>query len=614
MDNKLETALRNVQKPARYTGGELGSVMKDRNGVTVRFAMCFPDTYEVGMSHLGMKILYGLLNQIPDVWCERVFEPWVDFAAEMKRKGIPLYGLESGDPIRDFNMIGFSLMYEMSYTGVLDMLDLAGVPLRAADRGESDPLVIGGGPCACNPEPVAPFFDLFCLGDGETAVCKVVKLYKECRDRKAGRDEFLRAAAEIEGIYVPSLYEPSYNPDGTVREVTPKAAGLPERVRKSVVPDLDKAYFPENIVLPYIDIVHDRAVIEVFRGCIRGCRFCQAGFIYRPIREKSEETLDRQAKALCDATGYDEVSVSSLSTSDYSRLEPLLDRMLRWTEGEKVGISLPSLRIDNFPQELMEKIRSVRKSGLTFAPEAGTQRLRDAINKNINEEEILRTCRMAFSGGWTSVKLYFMLGLPTETMEDIEGIAALAQKVVDTYYHMPDKPKGRAVNVSVSVSTFVPKPMTPFQWEPQDTREEIERKQKHLLASVKSRKIQVSYHESARSFLEAVFARGDRRLADVLEEAFRLGCRLDSWNETFSFEKWQEAFRNKGIDPAFYANRRRGEDEVMPWDHLDYGIRKSFLLRENHRAYESRVSPNCRQTCGGCGASSLEGGCPLCAR
>ena len=614
MDRKIETALRNVQKPARYTGGELGSIMKDRDSVSVRFAMCFPDTYEVGMSHLGMKILYGLLNRMPDVWCERVFEPWVDFAAEMKRKGIPLYGLESGDPIRNFDMIGFSLMYEMSYTGVLDMLDLAGVPLRAADRGEYDPLVIGGGPCACNPEPVAPFFDLFCLGDGETAICKVVELYKEYRDRKAPRVEFLRAAAEIEGIYVPSLYEPSYNPDGTVRAVTPISSGLPERVRKSVVPDLDNAYFPENIVIPYIDIVHDRAVIEIFRGCIRGCRFCQAGFIYRPIREKSEETLDRQAKALCDATGYDEVSVSSLSTSDYSRLEPLLDRMLRWTEGEKVGISLPSLRIDNFPQELMEKIRSVRKSGLTFAPEAGTQRLRDAINKNINEEEILRTCRMAFSGGWTSVKLYFMLGLPTETLEDVEGIAALAQKIVDTYYHMPDKPKGRAVNVNVSVATFVPKPMTPFQWEPQDTREEIERKQKHLLASVKSRKIQVSYHESERSFLEAVFARGDRRLADVLEEAFRLGCRLDSWNETFSFEKWQEAFRNKGIDPAFYANRRRGEDEVLPWDHLDYGIRKSFLLRENRRAYESRVSPNCRQVCGGCGASSLEGGCPLCAR
>ena len=614
MNNKLETALRNVQKPARYTGGELGSVMKDKADVSVRFAMCFPDTYEVGMSHLGMKILYGLLNQIPDVWCERVFEPWVDFAEEMKCKGIPLYGLESGDPIRNFDMIGFSLMYEMSYTGVLDMLDLAGVPLRAEDRSESDPLVIGGGPCACNPEPVAPFFDLICLGDGETAICKVVELYKEWRSRKAARAEFLREASEIEGIYVPSLYEPSYNPDGTVHDVTPKFPELPGRVRKSVVADMDKVYFPENIVLPYIDIVHDRAVIEVFRGCIRGCRFCQAGFTYRPIREKSEETLDRQARAMCDATGYDEVSLSSLSTSDYTRLEPLLDRMLQWTEGEKVGISLPSLRIDNFPRELMEKIRSVRKSSLTFAPEAGTQRLRDAINKNISEEEILRTCRMAFSGGWTSVKLYFMLGLPTETMEDIEGIATLAQKVVDTYYHMPDKPKGRAVNVSVSVSTFVPKPMTPFQWEPQDTIAEIERKQKHLLAGVKSRKIQVSCHESERSFLEAVFSRGDRRLADVLEEAFRLGCRLDSWNETFSFEKWQQAFRNMGITPAFYANRRRGEDEVMPWDHLDYGIRKSFLLRENHRAYESRVSPNCRESCGGCGASELEGGCPLCAR
>ena len=611
---ELERALRQVQKPGRYTGGEPGSVHKDKSAVSVRFAVCFPDIYEVGMSHLGMKILYGLLNRMPGVWCERVFQPRVDFEEQMRARRIPLYGLESGDPIRDFDFLGFSLMYEMSYTGMLDMLDLAGVPLRAADRSEGDPIVICGGPCVCNPEPVAAFADLFCLGDGEETTCKVVELYTECRAGRQGREAFLRRAAAIPGIYVPSLYDVEYAADGTLAAVRPRVPSAPARIRKSVVTDLDAAYFPGNFVLPFINIVHDRAMIEAFRGCIRGCRFCQAGFTYRPIRERSHGVLSRQARALCDATGYDEVSVTSLSTSDYSQLGPLLDDMLAWTDGQRVGISLPSLRADNFSRQLMQKISSVRKSRLTVAAEAGTQRLRDVINKNIREEDILDTCRTAFSGGWTSVKLYFMLGLPTETTEDIEGIAALAQKVVDLYYHMPERPKGRSVHVSVSVSTFVPKPMTPFQWEPQDTIAEIDRKQRHLISCIGSRKIQLSYHEADRSFLEAALARGDRRLADVLEEAFRLGCRLDSWNETFSFEKWMQAFRNVGSDPAFYASRRRGEMEIFPWDHLDYGVSRGFLWRENQKARRGEVSPNCRQCCNGCGANRLEGGCPLCAR
>lgn len=614
MHKELEKALRLVQKPGRYTGGEPGSIHKDKSAVAVRFAMCFPDIYEVGMSHLGMKILYGMLNRMPDVWCERVFQPWVDFEEQMRTRHIPLYGLESGDSIRHFDFIGFSLMYEMSYTGMLDMLDLAGVPLRTAARAENDPIVICGGPCVCNPEPVAAFADLFCLGDGEEIMCKVVELYKSCRARGESRRAFLRQAATLPGIYVPSLYEASYRPDGTLEEVRPLVPEAPARIKKHVIHDLDSMYFPGNFVLPFIDIVHDRAVVEAFRGCIRGCRFCQAGFTYRPIREKSPEVLDRQARALCDATGYDEVTVSSLSTSDYSGLGPLLDNMLSWTEKERVGISLPSLRADNFSRQLMQKISSVRKSGLTFAAEAGTQRLRDVINKNIREEDILETCRVAFAGGRTNVKLYFMLGLPTETDEDIVGIAELSQKVVDLYYHMPERQKGRGVTVNVGVSTFVPKPMTPFQWEPQDTVAEIDRKQKLLLAHIGSRKIQLSYHEADRSFLEAVLARGDRRLADVLEEAFRLGCRLDSWNETFSFDTWMQAFAHTGVDPAFYANRRRGETEVLPWDHIDYGVTRPFLWREYQKAQRGEVSLNCRQGCNGCGAARMEGGCPLCAQ
>ena len=608
MDKTLEQALRLVQKPSRYTGGELNSVVKDKRSVEVRFAFCFPDTYEIGMSHLGSKILYGALNSLEYVWCERVYAPWVDFEAQMREKGISLYGLESGDSIAQFDFIGFSLMYEMSYTNVLNMLDLAGVPIRSADRTELSPIVVFGGPCTCNPEPLAPFADIICLGEGEEVLCEVVGLYRKYKANNASKDEFLRGAAQISGVYVPSFYDVSYNQDGTVEKVTPNCPQAPEMVSKRIVNDMDKAYFPENFVVPYLDIVHDRAMVELFRGCIRGCRFCQAGFIYRPVREKSSKVINRQAAALCETTGYDEISLSSLSTSDYRELAALVPELMEWTERQGISLSLPSLRVDNFSRSLMEKIQSVRKSGLTFAPEAGTQRLRDAINKNVDEQEILNTCRIAFEGGWTNVKLYFMMGLPTETMEDIAGIADIAQLIVNTYYAMPQRAKGKAVNVTVSVATFVPKPFTPFQWEPQDGIETVSEKQKYLRSLIRSRKISLSCHEDRTSFLEAVFARGDRRLADVIELAWRSGCHFDSWDECFDYQKWLLAFEHAGLDPAFYANRRRTFEEVLPWDHIYYGVDKAFLIRENKKAYNNETSKNCREGCGGCGASRLTGG------
>lgn len=613
MDKKLEKALSLVQKPARYTGGELNSVIKDKQSVDVRFAFCFPDTYEVGMSHLGGKILYSTLNNLDYVWCERVYAPWVDFEEQMRCKGIKLYGLESGDSIDNFDFIGFSLMYEMSYTNVLNMLDLAGLPVRAADRTELSPIVIFGGPCTCNPEPLAPFADIICLGEGEEVLCEVTDLYRQCKQNKASKQEFLRKAAQIQGIYVPSFYDVSYNNDGTVNCVTPIYKDVPSVVEKRIVKDFDKSFYPDKFVVPFLDIVHDRAMLELFRGCIRGCRFCQAGFIYRPIRDRKPEALNKQAAALCESTGYDEISLSSLSTSDYSGLPKLMPQLMEWTERDGISLSLPSLRVDNFSRSLMEKIQSVRKSGLTFAPEAGTQRLRDAINKNVSEEEIFKTCRLAFEGGWTSVKLYFMLGLPTETMEDVEGIEDIAQRIVDTYYDMPNRKKGKSVNVTVSVATFVPKPFTPFQWEAQDTLETIAKKQRHLRSIIRSKKINLSCHESHTSFLEAVLARGDRRIADVIETAWRSGCHFDSWEECFDFDKWMLAFEKCGLDPAFYANRKRSYDEVMPWDHIFHGVDKSFLLRENKKAYSSETSKNCREGCGGCGAMRLTGGiCDAC--
>ena len=607
VSKEVEKILPLVQKPGRYIGGELNSVIKDKEKVALRYAFCFPDSYEIGMSHLGMKILYSIANEREDVWCERVFAPWHDMEAQMRKHGIPLYALESGDAIKDFDLIAFTLMYELSYSNVLNMLDLAGLPVRAADRHSLTPIVIGGGPCACNPEPMAEFFDIFSLGEGEEVYDELFDLLEECKKSGSSKEEFLRRAAKIDGMYVPSLYDVEYNEDKTIKAVVPKN-GAPEKIRKRIVSELDSVKYPDKFVVPYIEVVHDRVVHEILRGCIRGCRFCQAGFLYRPIREKSPDTINSQCRNLCDVTGYDEISLSSLSTSDYTQLEPLLDKLLEWTIPEKINIALPSLRVDNFSDELMEKLNKVRRSGLTFAPEAGTQRLRDAINKNVTEDEVLRTSRKAFEGGWTAVKLYFMLGLPTETFDDVAGIAELAQKVVDEFYKNPNKPKGKGVQVSISVASFVPKPFTPFQWEPQDTRKMLLEKQAHLLSCVKTRKVNVSYHKVDISFLEGVFARGDRRLSKVIYYAWQHGCKFDGWDDSFLFDTWLEAFEQCGVDPLFYTSRKREFEEILPWDHLDYGIRKEFLISENKKAHESETTPHCRIKCAGCGANRLNGG------
>lgn len=610
MDQKeFEKLLLTVQKPGRYSGGEINSVIKDKENIDVRFAFCFPDTYEIGMSHLGMKILYSQFNEREDIWCERVFAPWVDFEAVMREKSIPLFALESRDSIKDFDFIGFTLQYELCYTNLLNMLDLAGLPLRSADRQSLSPIVVAGGPCCCNPEPIADFIDLFFLGEGEEVDLEVIDLYKQFKKKGGSKKDFLREAAKIEGVYVPSLYDFSYGGDGTITSVTPRD-GAPAKIKKRIMKDMDKSYYPEKFVVPFIEIVHDRAVQEIFRGCIRGCRFCQAGFIYRPVREKSADTVNRQAKALCESTGYDEISLSSLSTSDYTQLEPLLNKMLEWTEPEHISLSLPSLRVDNFSKELLDKINHIRKSGLTFAPEAGTQRLRDVINKNVTEEEIFRTCKTAFEGGYTAVKLYFMLGLPTETDEDLKGIAELGQKIVDLYYSLENRPKGKSVSVSISVSTFVPKPFTPFQFEPQIEKEETERRQKVLKYSNTCKKVNLSWHDSSTSFLEGAFARGDRRLCGVLESAFRKGCKFDGWNECFDLDKWNEAFKENGINPLFFSARKREYDEINAWDHLDYGVTKEFLVKEHKKALAAVTTPNCREKCSACGAACYgEGVC-----
>ena len=606
---ELSDILLKVQKPARYIGGEQGAIIKDKSNIDVRFAFCFADSYEVGMSHLGMKILYSVANTPDWAWCERVFAPWEDMETEMRKNDIPLFALESGDKLSDFDIIGFTIPYEMCYTNILNCLDLGGIPLRSSERKDLSPIVIAGGPCTCNPEPLADFIDIFSLGEGEELTLEIMELYR--KHKKLGSDKmtFLREAAKLEGVYVPAFYDAEYNDDGTIKAFHAKD-GAPEKITKRIIKDLDNCHYPDNFVVPYLDIVHDRAVCEIYRGCIRGCRFCQAGYIYRPIREKTASVANAQAKQLCENTGYDELSLLSLSTSDYSQLNDLLGCMLPWTEKEKIGLQLPSLRIDNFSDELLQKVASVRKSGLTFAPEAGTQRLRDAINKNVTEKDVMDTCRVAFEGGYTSVKLYFMMGLPTETMEDIEGIATLAQKVVDLYYSLENRPKGKGVSVSVSCATFIPKPFTPFQFEPQDDFATIEAKQKHLRDCIKTRKISVSLHNSGTSLIEAVLARGDRRLCDVIYKAWEKGCKFDGWDEYFNYEKWLEAFDECGLDPAFYANRKREYDEILPWDFIDIGVSKKFLINQDKLAHESVTTPNCRQKCAGCGATKFgEGIC-----
>ena len=562
INKEVEKILLKVQKPGRYVGGEMNSVIKDKNKVNIRFAFCFPDVYEVGMSHLGMKILYSLFNQKEDIWCERVFAPWTDMEALMREKHIPLYALESGDPLTEFDFIGFTLQYELSYTNILNMLQLGGIPVKSCDRKELKNIVCAGGPCACNPEPIADFIDLFFIGEGEEVDLEVMELYRECRRNGDSKHYFLIKAAQIKGVYVPSLYNVEYNEDFTVKSVTP-TFNAPEKVEKRLMMDMDKSYYPENFVVPMIEIIHDRAMEEIFRGCIRGCRFCQAGFLYRPVREKSVDVINRQCHMLCNNTGYDEVSLSSLSSSDYTRIGELLTELNDWAKTEKVSISLPSLRVDGFSDEIISKIKTVRKSGLTFAPEAGTQRMRDVINKNVLEDELMATCSKAFNGGWSKVKLYFMIGLPTETTEDIVGIAELGQKVVNTFYKCENRPKGKGVSVTLSTSSFVPKPFTPFQWEPQDTEESLKEKQRTIKESIKTKKITYNYHDSSTSFLEAVFARGDRRLCRVMELALERGFHFDGWGECFDLDKWLELFRECGISSRIIVVASRNRDSAF---------------------------------------------------
>ena len=606
MREDLKPLLSLVEKPGRYTGGEEGTVYKDKTKIKCRVAFCFPDLYEIGMSNLGMRILVGALNRADDVWCERVYAPWTDMEALMRERHIPLFTHESGDGVGEFDIVAFTLQYELCYTASLNMLDLAGIPLLARERGENAPIVLAGGPCAYNPEPMAPFVDIFSIGEGEEALPELAALYLRMKDDGTyTKKAFLRAAAtELEGFYVPSLYTISYNDDGTVASITPDE-GVPAKVVKRVIADVDKAYVPTSPVMPNIETVHDRVTLEVFRGCIRGCRFCQAGFICRPVREKTPETLTAQAKLLCDATGYDEISLCSLSISDYSRVGTLTDRLLEFTEDAKINLSLPSLRADTFTKELMDKISSVRSSTVTFAPEAGTQRLRDVINKNVTEEEILKAASVAYGAGKSKIKLYFMNGLPCEMDDDVRGIARVAKNVIEEYYKTPNRNKKMQPQVTLSVACFIPKPHTPFQWEGQNTFEELERKQQILKEAVTDRKIRYNYHDAKVSHLEAVFARGDRRLAAALEEACRRGVRFDSWEELFDFDAWTDIFAATGIDPSFYANRNIPDSETLPWDMIDCGVTKEFFLKERHKAYEEATTPSCREKCSACGVNRL---------
>lgn len=603
IDAKLERILLRVQKPARYTGGEYNEIIKDKAAVDVRFAMCFPDTYEIGMSNLGLRILYGSMNQAEGVWCERAFAPWGDMEEEMRKEHIPLYALESGDSLKNFDFVGFSLGYEMAYTNVLNMLDLAHIPLHSNQRGEDDPIIVAGGTCVYNGEPLADFIDIFSLGEGEDVTLEMIDLYRKGKQAGWSRAEFLQNAAQVPGLYVPSLYEISYHQDGTVQAITP-THGAPEHIRKRIVADLDKSYFPVKTIIPSTDIVHDRVMLEVFRGCIRGCRFCQAGYCYRPVRPKSVDLLVQQGIASCKDSGYQEMTLSSLSTSDYRPLTELCDGLLEYCDPRNININLPSLRADGFSMGIMQRLQRVRKTSITFAPEAGTQRMRDTINKNVKEEDLLQSCRTAFEGGCNAVKLYFMLGLPTETDEDVIGIARLAEKVYWTWKNYAVN-KSRGLRITVSTSFFVPKPFTPFQWEAQITRDEYHRRVDLLRGSIKNKSIQYNWHEMETSYIEAVLARGDRRLGKLLETVWRKGGRLDSWSEYFSFERWMEAFAETGIDPDFYALRERPKDEILPWSMIDIGVHPEYLWREREQAYRSVITPDCRVQCMGCGANCL---------
>lgn len=592
-------------KPTRYTGGELNAVIKNADEVDIRFGFCFPDVYEIAMSHLGLKIIYHTLNNREDTWCERVFAPWDDMEQEMRKHDMKLFALESGDEVTRFDILGFTLQYELSYSNIVNMLSLAGIPLMAEERGEEFPIVYGGGPCAYNAEPIADMFDFFMLGEGEEQVHEAMEVLKAWKkDGKRSKKEFLeKLLDESEGIYVPSFYDVEYNSDGTVRSITPNNPHAPEKVTKRIMKDFNAAYAPDTIIVPFGEVVHDRVMLEVMRGCLRGCRFCQAGYIYRPQRERKPETLLGLANDLLSCSGYDEISLSSLSTSDYSGLPELTDGLLKVTEEKKIGLSLPSLRIDNFSLELMEKVQKVRKSGITFAIEAGTQRLRDVINKNVVEENVMKSTALLFAGGWTNVKLYFMLGLPTETDEDVKEIAALAGRILDVYFEIPKEERAKNINITISASSFVPKPFTAFQWFPMDSREELIRKQRLVKENIPSRRIRYTYHDNKTSYLEGVFARGDRRLCKAIIRAVELGCKFDSWGDFFDFDKWMQAINECGLDPDFYAARERSYDEVLPWDHIDIGVTKRFLISENEKAKAGVTTPHCRLKCSGCGAA-----------
>ncbi len=609
MTELLQRILPTVQKPARYTGGEFNEIQKDPDSVRVNIAYCFPDTYEIGMSNVGMRILYGVMNEMEGVWCQRVFAPWGDMEEAMRRYQLPLWALESRKPVKDFDMIAFTIGYEMCYTNILNMLMLSGVPLHANERQELKNMVFAGGVCCFNPEPLAPFVDFFSLGEGEESTVEIVSLYDRAKAEDWSKEQFLREVSHIPGVYVPSFYEHRYHEDGTLAAIIAKD-GAPEKITKRIVENLDQAYWPTKMIVPSTEIVHDRANLEVFRGCIRGCRFCQAGFSCRPVRKKSPEVLYRQAVETMEDSGHNEITLSSLSTSDYRGLKELTDELIPYCQANNINLSVPSLRADNFSRELMEKLQTVRKSGLTFAPEAGTQRLRDVINKNLTEEEILTTCANAFAGGWNNVKLYFMLGLPTETDEDVLGIAELVYKIIQTWKAEATNKK-RGLRVHVATAFFVPKPHTPFQWEKQITQEEYLRRCKLLKSHFYSKSIEYDYHTPDLSRLEAVMARGDRRLAPVIEKAAKNGARLDGWDEYFRYDIWQDAFKKCGVDMAFYTTRGYGEEEILPWDPIDVGVSKKFLQRERRQAYAEKVTPDCRAGCAGCGANCLlkEVGC-----
>ncbi|NLX83745.1 MAG: TIGR03960 family B12-binding radical SAM protein [Clostridiales bacterium] len=608
MRSRLEALLETVQKPSRYTGGEVNEIKKDWAGRT-SFCFAFPDTYEVAMSHLGLKVLYESINAQDDLLCERVMMPWVDMMAGLMEQGIPLYSLESRKALSDFDMVGFTLQYEMSYTNILKMMELGGIALNNKDRDEGAPFVVAGGPCAFNPEPLSPFIDAFLLGDGENATNEMLRVIAAGRKAGKKRADILRDLAQVEGVYLPDLYEAAYHEDGRLAAFRPLDQTAPLPITKRIERNLDEAPFPTSIPVPYTQAVHDRIVLEIMRGCTRGCRFCQAGMLYRPVRERSPEQLFALAEQLVAATGYEEMSLSSLSTGDYSQLLELIRGLNQRFADQRVSLSLPSLRIDNQLQEALGETAEVKKSGLTLAPEAGTQRLRDVINKGVTEEDLLRTVSEAFASGWSSVKLYFMIGLPYETDEDLLGIADLARKVVAAYYAVPKGQRARGLKVVVSASTFVPKPMTPFQWAAQDTLEEIRRKQSLLRSALNIKGVTFNWHDPETSFLEACFARGDRRLARVLYRAYELGCLLDGWNEHFKFDAWMQAFADTGMDPAFYANRERAREELMPWDLADIGVSKNYLWRENERARKAEVTPDCRHGCEGCGLTRFEGVC-----